>query len=180
MTIDQIRDPSQVAAMHAALPRLADHPGAVTRWQHRRRNGELFDVEVSSDAITFDGRRARLVMAHEITSRTRAEAGQASAVRALRLLGAANAAMIRIDDEERLLDEICRIVVDIGGFALAGVGYCQHDDDRTLKPMAAAGTPPPTSVMNSRRFSVGVIRSPRRRGRAASAARRRTARRAPT
>jgi diguanylate cyclase len=72
----------------------------------------------------------------------RPEAGLASANRALRMLSACNAALIRIDDEERLLNEICRIVVEIGGYRLAGVGYALDDEERSLQPMAAAGDHP--------------------------------------
>jgi EAL domain-containing protein (putative c-di-GMP-specific phosphodiesterase class I) len=48
----------------------------------------------------------------------RSEAGLASANRALRMLSACNTALIRIDDEDRLLNEICRIVVEISVWVL--------------------------------------------------------------
>jgi PAS domain S-box-containing protein len=43
-------------------------------WRHLKKDGTMIDVEVSSDAITFDGRAARLVLANDITARRQAEA----------------------------------------------------------------------------------------------------------
>ncbi len=42
-------------------------------WQHQRRNGEIFDVEITSHDVDYQGRPARLVMATDVTERHRAE-----------------------------------------------------------------------------------------------------------
>ncbi|MEO6487604.1 MAG: ATP-binding protein, partial [Thermoanaerobaculia bacterium] len=50
--------------------------GANTRHygtRHQRRDGTVFPVEIDSGAITFDGRPARLVIAHDVSERVRAE-----------------------------------------------------------------------------------------------------------
>ncbi|HEX5437615.1 MAG TPA: PAS domain S-box protein [Gemmatimonadaceae bacterium] len=52
---------------------------APTVHRNRRRDGALIDVEIASHAITFEGRAARLVVVHEVTDRTRAEAALAEA-----------------------------------------------------------------------------------------------------
>ena len=70
-------------------------------------------------------------------------AGEAHASRrALRMLSACNRALTRVDDEIALLSEICRIVVDIGGYLLAGVGYAMDDEEKSLRLMATAGDHP--------------------------------------
>ena len=153
-TLDDIHFDDDRDALGRAIASAPAHRRDAARWTHRRRDGSRIDVEIQSDAIEFEGRPARLVLAHDVTSRLAAESGQASAHRALRMLGACNEAMIRIDDEKRLLDEICRIVVDIGGYSLAGVGYCQHDEERSLLPMAAHGDHP--EVVNAMRLSWGA------------------------
>ncbi|HEX6613869.1 MAG TPA: PAS domain S-box protein [Rhodanobacteraceae bacterium] len=43
-------------------------------WKHRRKNGTQMDVEVTSDDIVFHGRQARLVLANDVTERSRIEA----------------------------------------------------------------------------------------------------------
>lgn len=42
-------------------------------WRHRRKNGSIILVEINSHELEFDGRRARLVLAHDVTDRIRAE-----------------------------------------------------------------------------------------------------------
>jgi PAS domain S-box-containing protein len=139
MTLRDIRPAEDVPALEAQLAGIPEHRTFRSLRRHRRRDGTLIDAEVTSDPILFEDRQARLVMAHDVTARLRAEAGQASANRAQRILSACTSAMIRIGDEKRLLEEICRIIVEIGGYRLAGVGYAQDDAERSLLPMAAAG-----------------------------------------
>lgn len=43
-------------------------------WRHRFKDGTVIDVEIISHEISFAGRRAALVVAHDITERRRAEA----------------------------------------------------------------------------------------------------------
>jgi PAS domain S-box-containing protein len=42
-------------------------------WVHRTKDGRLFDVEVTSHAVTFGNRSARFVMAQDVTERNRLE-----------------------------------------------------------------------------------------------------------
>ncbi|HIJ61321.1 MAG TPA: response regulator [Rhodospirillaceae bacterium] len=56
--------------------------------------------------------------------------------RALATLTHATEALIRSTDEQQLLNEICRIVVEVGGYAFAWVGYLQHDEERSIWPVA--------------------------------------------
>jgi len=43
------------------------------RWRHRRKNGDVFDVEVTTQGIQFAGRDAVLVVAQDVTERVAAE-----------------------------------------------------------------------------------------------------------
>ncbi len=45
-------------------------------WRHRTKSGEVLDVEVVSDSIEWDGRPARLVLAHDVTERRKLQAQQ--------------------------------------------------------------------------------------------------------
>jgi diguanylate cyclase (GGDEF)-like protein/PAS domain S-box-containing protein len=42
-------------------------------WRHRRRDSSIIDVEVTSHSLVWEGREARLVLAHDVTERLRAE-----------------------------------------------------------------------------------------------------------
>ena len=48
--------------------------GDQSRWQHQRRDGSVIEVDVSYQQITFEGRRAVIVLARDITERIQGEA----------------------------------------------------------------------------------------------------------
>jgi len=59
--------------------------------------------------------------------------------RALKALSDCNQALIRARDELQLMREICRIIVEVGGYRLAWVGIALHDDEKTIQPVAQWG-----------------------------------------
>ena len=59
--------------------------------------------------------------------------------RALKLLSRCNQALIQTEHEQQLLEAICRLAVDIGGYRMAWVGYARHDDEKRIEPQASAG-----------------------------------------
>jgi two-component system CheB/CheR fusion protein len=76
MTLKDIRPPEDVAQLLAFLahrpPVEQAHAGT---WRHRRKDGSLFEVEIVTHAVTFAGRAARLVVAHDVTERKELERG---------------------------------------------------------------------------------------------------------
>ncbi len=60
--------------------------------------------------------------------------------RALRVLSAGNRTLLQGHDEQALLDQMCRAIVDAGGFRIAWVGYAQSDKRVAL--MAYCGAEP--------------------------------------
>lgn len=59
--------------------------------------------------------------------------------RALRVLSAGNRVLIRATDELQLLDDMCRVIVNVGGYATAVASYLGHDEGKSLLTMACAG-----------------------------------------
>ncbi|MDA8109887.1 MAG: EAL domain-containing protein [Betaproteobacteria bacterium] len=59
--------------------------------------------------------------------------------RAFKTLSAGNRAVLRATDEGDLLESMCRVAIEIGGYRMAWVGYLQHDEARTVRPVAHAG-----------------------------------------
>jgi len=78
-------------------------------------------------------------IARDITGRKRAEASLQRANLALRTLSECNQALVRARNEEELLHDVCRIVVEFGGFRMAWVGLAEADPERTVRPAAEAG-----------------------------------------
>lgn len=73
MTIADIRPPEEVPNLLENIARVEeglDHAGI---WQHYLKDGRLILVDIVSHTLEFSGRRAELVVAHDITDRKRAE-----------------------------------------------------------------------------------------------------------
>jgi len=61
------------------------------------------------------------------------------AKRVIQALSECNHAVIHIKDELELLREICHIVVGVGGYRMAWVGWAEEDRDQTVTPVARYG-----------------------------------------
>jgi PAS domain S-box-containing protein len=59
--------------------------------------------------------------------------------RALKMLSSCSAARVRAESELQLLNEVCRIAVEDGGYRMAWVGYAQDDGVKSILPIAHAG-----------------------------------------
>lgn len=76
----------------------------------------------------------------DITTRRLAELGLQKSNRALHTLSTCNGALVRASDEPQLLNEICNILVSIGGYQLAWVGFADADADKNVQVVARAGS----------------------------------------
>lgn len=108
-------------------------------WRHRLKDGSLIDVEVTTDDIAFDGRQGRLVLASDITTRLTAERELARISRAQAMLGRCSEAVIHASERQALLDAVCRIVVETGGYRMAWIGFAEDDEVGSIRPEAWAG-----------------------------------------
>ncbi|HET8668629.1 MAG TPA: PAS domain S-box protein, partial [Terriglobales bacterium] len=57
----------------------------------------------------------------------------------LRMVSECNQALVRISDEHRLMEEICRVIIDVGGYRMAWVGFAEPDEAKSVRPVAAVG-----------------------------------------
>lgn len=104
-----------------------------------RKDGSVFEVEITAGSISFNGVEARQVLAIDITERRRAEREIARMSRAQHLLSACNETLVRATSEEALLQSICQIAVDIGGYRMGWVGLARDDAQKTIEQVAHAG-----------------------------------------
>ncbi|HKR62676.1 MAG TPA: PAS domain S-box protein [Thermoanaerobaculia bacterium] len=72
MKISDIRPPAEIPAMLDALRQIEERRGP-RQFHHRRKDGTIIDVDVTSFEFVSGGRRARMVIAQDITERKRAE-----------------------------------------------------------------------------------------------------------
>jgi len=138
--INVLAPESLEAAFKDALQTLAGGTVPTAEYVFIRKDGSRVIGEVSGSPLVEDGKIVGLIsVARNITERKRAEEEFARVNRALRMLSDTNQALIQITDETALLNEVCRIVVDVGGYRMAWVGFAEHDEAKTLRPAAHAG-----------------------------------------
>ncbi len=75
----------------------------------------------------------------EITERKRAEDELRKVNRALKAISKCNQALIRAKEESELLHDMCLIIVEVGGYRLAWVGFAEQDEAKTVRPVAQVG-----------------------------------------
>ena len=75
----------------------------------------------------------------DIDDRKRAEEALSRSNRELRALSNCNQSLLRATEEQSLLEEICRIVCEEAGYRLAFVAYAEHDEAKSVRPVAWTG-----------------------------------------
>ena len=125
LTLRDLRPPGDVAALEAHVAGMPPGLGGPNVWRHRRKDGTELDVEVSSHPITWTGRAARLVLAADVTARTRLEAELTRQALHDPLTGLGNRSLFR----ERVAAALARGARDGGAAAGAGVAVLFLDLD---------------------------------------------------
>jgi PAS domain S-box-containing protein len=75
----------------------------------------------------------------DITQRKQAEQELRRVNRALRTTSECNQALVRAVEESDLLNQICESLVREGGYRMAWVGFAEHDEGKSVRPVAHAG-----------------------------------------
>lgn len=114
---------------HEFTGETAARPGVTRHW-----NESWYPVRNEKDEILGFG-----VIVEDISDRKAAELTLERTNRVLQMLSECNAAVIHLDDEQALIQKICRIAVEVGGYRMAWVGIAQNDSEKSVQPEASAG-----------------------------------------
>jgi C4-dicarboxylate-specific signal transduction histidine kinase len=127
------REPRSPLQYRGVLQRVAHDLGLAL--SHREMVARVVESERELQRLNAELER-------RVEDRTRALASANAELRrrerALRTLGACNEALVRAGDEQALLDAVCRLVVEIGGYAACWVGLAEGDRRDTVRPAARA------------------------------------------
>ncbi len=117
---------------------------------HSEWRGELIHTNSSGDKVFVESRWALktgtsgepagyLEINRDITPRKKTEELYRRADRAFRTLSECNQALVHAQDESELLHSICKIIIEIGGYLMAWVGIAEHDENKSVRPVASCG-----------------------------------------
>jgi len=112
--------------------------------EYRRRtvSGDWLWIRSVGKIVEWDEahKPLRMVGIHgDISARKATEIELIRTNRALRTLSDGNTALLRSSDELLLLQAICQIAVEKGGYRMAWVGYVEHDEVKSIRLMAPDG-----------------------------------------
>jgi diguanylate cyclase (GGDEF)-like protein/PAS domain S-box-containing protein len=116
-----------------ALSKPGAHLPSVFRFRDAVGEWHVLEV-VASNCLDDPAVRGIVLNARDITE-------SANLARAQRTLSAGIQVVVHAVDEVPLLTDICQMMVDVGGYRLAWVGYVEHDAQRTIRPVAWVGAP---------------------------------------
>lgn len=128
----------ELMARHIA--QMLSPAGLSIETRHRHASGAVRDVRVRARGITLrDGRQYLAAIWSDITDSKRTEFSLRRANRALRTVSECNQALVRASDEQALLQDICRLMLEFGGYRMAWIGFAEDDAAQTVRPVAEAG-----------------------------------------
>ncbi|MDD5117947.1 MAG: PAS domain S-box protein [Sulfuricurvum sp.] len=107
--------------------------------RHRRKNGTLYDAEVSISGVIINGEPMTFTITRDITERKKEQNALMHANRALKTLSAGNMALVRANDEQELLQQVTDIIKIQAGYNLAVVVYANNDATKSITMMASSG-----------------------------------------
>jgi signal transduction histidine kinase/ActR/RegA family two-component response regulator len=103
-------------------------------------NREDVYLEATASSVIHNHRlTAIVVVLRDVTAARRADARLQRLIRTLRAHSHTDAAALRAKDETGYLVEACRVIVDDCSYPMAWIGIAEHDEERTVRPVAHAG-----------------------------------------
>lgn len=122
--------------------RLFTSPGApVTgplRFRHKDGSWKWFEA-IAVNSLQEPAIQGVVVNFRDISDRVESENQLKKLNRSLQAISQCNLSMVQLTDEFELLQEICRITVEIGGYPSSWICYVENQPRRMLRPVAQFG-----------------------------------------
>ena len=128
------------------------HPPSVYRLMVGPSQWRHFEVQ-ATNCLDDPAINGLVIVARDVTEKVKQS-------RALQMLGDVNRSLVHAHDEQKLLSDICRTIVEVGGYAMSWVGFVADDSARTVRPVATSGNGTHLSVFPVNAEEAGIPQGP--------------------
>ncbi len=138
----EVVHPEDREMLRDTTTRAREHGGAYSvRFRVIWPDGSVHWMAVHLDSVRdAEGEVVRWQgVGEDVTEQEVARERLAASVRALRALSWCNQTLVRAEDEQALLTDVCEVGVEQGGYRMVWVGYAEDDEAKSVRPMAHAG-----------------------------------------
>ncbi len=139
LNVRDLRPPEEFAHFDMRWPLTSDTRGVLFEAVNRRKDGTTFPAELSVAGIEIEGQVYRQSFIRDISRRKalEQEIARLSSVKAA-LLGATSV-LLRARSEAEVFQEMCEVLVQLGGYCLTHIAAPNHDAGKTVRFLAVAG-----------------------------------------
>ncbi|WP_017653627.1 PAS domain S-box protein [Fortiea contorta] len=102
-------------------------------------NRRWMEVHAVPLRYTADGQVVQLAIMRDLTLARQTQAQMQRLHRTLKTLISCHQILVRSKEESDLLQRICQVIIQMGGYRWAWVGQADHDLQRSIRPVAQAG-----------------------------------------
>ena len=141
-SIKALIPPTHVAEFESMMQRVAS--GEQIRHYETpriRKDGKIIDISLSFSPVR--DQTGKIVgcstILRDTTEEKQSQKELESVNRILRALSECTESLMRAEDEDGMLRDVCSAVVKVGQFRMAWVGYAEQDEQKSVRPMAWAG-----------------------------------------
>ena len=138
MSASGLRAPDASSDSAFVSEELLQHGSMVVETTHRRRDGSLFPVESSVRYVEQEGERSIIATVRDTSDRRAAEARLRRLNLLLRTISEIDQLIVRERDQDTLVGEACRVIVEHGEFRMAWIGFADAASG-VVSPAARAG-----------------------------------------
>lgn len=139
LTIRDLRADDDAVAFDHQWAAAATEEGALFETKHRRKDGSVLLVEVSSRAIEVEGHSYRESSIRDIGHRKALERQVERLLRVQRALQVATGVLLRSTSEDELYQRMSGVVVDVAGYRMGYVALADDDAEKSIRIVATAG-----------------------------------------
>lgn len=135
---EQIATTAECEKIHQAIGQTLQQETACTL-ESQWPNDRVIELRLVQEKDAIGEVSGVLCILRDITQQKRSEKTLLTLNRSLRLLSSCNQTLIHAANEQQLLNDICHLVIESGGYRLAWVGYPEQGSYQPLRIAAMAG-----------------------------------------